>query len=319
MTGPETVATYHRMVTIREFENHAAQLRSKGTIVCSLHLCNGQEAIAVGARAALGPVDTVNATYRGHHWAIACGTPIDALFGEFMGRETGINGGRGGAGFFADPEHGFLGESGIVGARRSDRRRRRARVPLRRIRPCRAHRVRRRRAQSGRSARGDDLRRDLPPAGGVPLREQRLCGVHADRVDVARRRARAAGGDVRIPRRRCRRNRPAPGGGCGRRCRRPCPGGGRPHARGRLRAPARRTPHPRSRALPPREARRPHGPPSRTRSPSCGARSSRRAWPGRRRSAGLRRTPAPRCGAPPSSAAEAPASDPARLEQHVYA
>ena len=71
MTGPETVATYHRMVTIREFENHAAQLRSKGTIVCSLHLCNGQEAIAVGARAALGPADTVNATYRGHHWAIA--------------------------------------------------------------------------------------------------------------------------------------------------------------------------------------------------------------------------------------------------------
>jgi TPP-dependent pyruvate/acetoin dehydrogenase alpha subunit len=115
MTGPETVATYHRMVTIREFENHAAQLRSKGTIVCSLHLCNGQEAIAVGARAALGPADTVNATYRGHHWAIACGTPIEALFGEFMGRETGINGGRGGAGFFADPDHGFLGESGIVG------------------------------------------------------------------------------------------------------------------------------------------------------------------------------------------------------------
>ena len=33
-----------------------------------------------------------------------------------MGRETGVNGGRGGAGFFADPDHGFLGESGIVGA-----------------------------------------------------------------------------------------------------------------------------------------------------------------------------------------------------------
>ena len=116
MTGPETVATYHRMVTIREFENHAAQLRSKGTIVCSLHLSNGQEAIAVGARAALQPTDTVNATYRGHHWAIACGTPLEALFGEFMGRETGVNGGRGGAGFFADPDNGFLGESGIVGA-----------------------------------------------------------------------------------------------------------------------------------------------------------------------------------------------------------
>ena len=116
MTGPETVAAYRLMVTIREFENHAAQLRNKGTIVCSLHLSNGQEAIAVGALATLEPVDTVNATYRGHHWAIACGTPLEPLFAEFMGRETGINGGRGGAGFFADPDHGFLGESGIVGA-----------------------------------------------------------------------------------------------------------------------------------------------------------------------------------------------------------
>ena len=116
MTQPETVATYRQMVTIREFENHAAQLRSRGTIVCSLHLSNGQEAIAVGAQAALEPVDTVNATYRGHHWAIACGTSLEALFGEFMGRETGVNGGRGGAGFFADPDHGFLGENGIVGA-----------------------------------------------------------------------------------------------------------------------------------------------------------------------------------------------------------
>lgn len=116
MTGSETVAAYRQMVTIREFENHAAQLRSRGTIICSLHLSNGHEAIAVGARAALRDVDTVNATYRGHHWAIACGTPLEALFGEFMGRETGVNGGRGGAGFFADPDHGFLGESGIVGA-----------------------------------------------------------------------------------------------------------------------------------------------------------------------------------------------------------
>ena len=47
MTGPETVAAYRLIMTIREFENHAAELRSKGTIVCSLHLSNGQEAIAV--------------------------------------------------------------------------------------------------------------------------------------------------------------------------------------------------------------------------------------------------------------------------------
>jgi pyruvate dehydrogenase E1 component alpha subunit len=116
MTGPEPVAAFRTMVVIREFENLAAQLRHRGTIICSLHLANGQEAIAVGAHAALGPADTVNATYRGHHWAIACGIPLEALFAEFMGRATGVNGGRGGAGFFADPDHRFLGENGIVGA-----------------------------------------------------------------------------------------------------------------------------------------------------------------------------------------------------------
>jgi TPP-dependent pyruvate/acetoin dehydrogenase alpha subunit len=116
MTGLDLVAAYRGMLTIREFENHAAQLRARGTIVCSLHLCNGQEAIAIGARAALSSGDAVTATYRGHHWAIACGTPLEALYGEFMGRESGINGGRGGAGFVADPDRGFLGENGIVGA-----------------------------------------------------------------------------------------------------------------------------------------------------------------------------------------------------------
>ncbi len=116
MTGLDRLEGYRAMVTIREFENHSSTLRTQGTIVCSLHLSNGHEAIAVGTRAALDPADTVNATYRGHHWAIASGTSLEALYGEFMGRRSGVNGGRGGAGFFADPAHAFLGESGIVGA-----------------------------------------------------------------------------------------------------------------------------------------------------------------------------------------------------------
>jgi TPP-dependent pyruvate/acetoin dehydrogenase alpha subunit len=115
MSELDLVDAYHRMALIRAFENHSAQLRRRGVIVCSLHLCNGHEAIAVGTLAALEQQDVVTATYRGHHWALACGTAPDSLFGEFMGKERGLNGGRGGAGYFADPDHGFLGESGIVG------------------------------------------------------------------------------------------------------------------------------------------------------------------------------------------------------------
>ena len=116
MSGLDLLEAYRLMATIRCFEVRAAELRAAGEIVCSLHLCIGQEAIAVGARAALERPYTVLATYRGHHWAVACGVPLEALFAEFLGREGGVNGGRGGAGLFVAPEAGFLGENGIVGA-----------------------------------------------------------------------------------------------------------------------------------------------------------------------------------------------------------
>jgi TPP-dependent pyruvate/acetoin dehydrogenase alpha subunit len=111
----DLLQAYRTMLLIRQFELAAAELRTDGRIICSLHLCNGQEAIAVGARSALRPGDTVVATYRGHHWGITWGIPLDALMAEFMGGEAGVNGGRAGAGLFVAPEHGFLGEIGIVG------------------------------------------------------------------------------------------------------------------------------------------------------------------------------------------------------------
>lgn len=106
---------YRSVLEIRRFEERVREMRKSGQITCSLHLCIGQEQIAVAARAALADSDVVFATYRGHHWAIACGTPLAGLFAEFMGREGGINGGRAGAGLFVAPRYGFLGENGIVG------------------------------------------------------------------------------------------------------------------------------------------------------------------------------------------------------------
>jgi pyruvate dehydrogenase E1 component alpha subunit len=112
----DLLAAYRQTYAIRRFEERANELRHSGEITCSVHLCIGQEQVAVAARAALTGVDTVVATYRGHHWAISWGVPIEALFGEFLGRRGGVNGGRGGAGLFMAPRLGFLGETGIVGA-----------------------------------------------------------------------------------------------------------------------------------------------------------------------------------------------------------
>ncbi|HZR93179.1 MAG TPA: thiamine pyrophosphate-dependent dehydrogenase E1 component subunit alpha [Gaiellaceae bacterium] len=114
MIRPED--TYLAIATIRRFEERCLELKAQGLIQGSMHLCCGQEAIPVGACAALEPRDALTATYRGHGWAIARGIPIVDLFAELMGRDSPLCGGRGGSAYFSSAEHGFLGENSIVGA-----------------------------------------------------------------------------------------------------------------------------------------------------------------------------------------------------------
>jgi TPP-dependent pyruvate/acetoin dehydrogenase alpha subunit len=113
----ELINDYRQVLRIRRFEEEVRDLRTSGEIVGSVHLCIGQEAVPVGAVHELDlSRDAVFATYRGHGWAVACGTPLEALFAELLGRESGVNGGRGGSAYFSDPDHGFYGENSIVGA-----------------------------------------------------------------------------------------------------------------------------------------------------------------------------------------------------------
>ncbi|MFF0449859.1 thiamine pyrophosphate-dependent enzyme [Streptomyces sp. NPDC004609] len=105
------------MQRIRYFEEEVARLRATDDIVGSVHLCNGQEAIYAGACAALDlSRDAVFPTYRGHGWTLACGTPPYPLIAELLGRESGMNGGRGGSAYLTAPDHGMYGENSIVGA-----------------------------------------------------------------------------------------------------------------------------------------------------------------------------------------------------------
>lgn len=107
---------YRQMSTIRRFEEQILDLGREGHIVGSIHLCLGQEAIPVGAAAALQDQDRVLSTYRGHGWALACGTDPEALMAEIAQRAAGVNGGRAGSPLLSDPDNGFLGENSIVGA-----------------------------------------------------------------------------------------------------------------------------------------------------------------------------------------------------------
>lgn len=104
------------MALIRAFEERVLALSLDGHVAGSVHLCLGQEAIPVGALAALGPADRVLATYRGHGWAIARGSSPTGVLAEIAQREGGVNGGRAGSPLLSDPAVGFLGENSIVGA-----------------------------------------------------------------------------------------------------------------------------------------------------------------------------------------------------------
>jgi len=104
------------MLRIRRFEDAVAGLFARNLVRGSTHLCQGQEAVTVGVADALRPGDTMVCTYRGHGATIAQGVPLDACFGEILGRAHGLVGGRGGSMHFTDVERGALGSNGIVGA-----------------------------------------------------------------------------------------------------------------------------------------------------------------------------------------------------------
>jgi pyruvate dehydrogenase E1 component alpha subunit len=104
------------MALIRSFEDKVQELFMGGHIEGSTHLCQGQEAVSVGAIAAMRPGDVQTNTYRGHGEALALGTPAETAFAELMGRVTGGSGGVGGSMHLIDVGRGNIGANAIVGA-----------------------------------------------------------------------------------------------------------------------------------------------------------------------------------------------------------
>jgi pyruvate dehydrogenase E1 component alpha subunit/2-oxoisovalerate dehydrogenase E1 component len=104
-----------QMVLIRRFEEKAAELYTVGKIRGFLHLYIGEEAVAVGAMAALTPDDNVVATYREHGQALARGMPAGAAMAEMYGKASGCSRGRGGSMHLFDVSRRFYGGHAIVG------------------------------------------------------------------------------------------------------------------------------------------------------------------------------------------------------------
>ncbi len=105
------------MMLIRRFEEKAAQLYGLQEIGGFCHLYIGQEAVAVGAVAAIDLTeDYVLTAYRDHGHALACGTEPGVIMAELFGKITGCSRGKGGSMHLFDVDRHFFGGNGIVGA-----------------------------------------------------------------------------------------------------------------------------------------------------------------------------------------------------------
>jgi pyruvate dehydrogenase E1 component alpha subunit/2-oxoisovalerate dehydrogenase E1 component len=104
-----------QMLLIRRFEEKSAELYSAMKIRGFLHLYIGEEAVAVGVMAALGPEDAVVATYREHGQALARGMNANLIMAEMYGKLEGCCRGRGGSMHLFDAATRFYGGNAIVG------------------------------------------------------------------------------------------------------------------------------------------------------------------------------------------------------------
>lgn len=112
----DPLGRYERMVEIRIVEDTVNELFATGAIHGTTHLCQGQEALAVGLASTTRADDVVTTTYRGHGVALALGMTPLALLAEIMGRTGGCTGGVGGSMHMSDPGIGLLPTFAIVGA-----------------------------------------------------------------------------------------------------------------------------------------------------------------------------------------------------------
>lgn len=104
----------HQMLRVRRLEEQCVELYSAAKIRGFLHVYIGEEAVAAGVMATLGPEDAVVATYREHGHALLRGVPAGAILAEMYGYVEGCCRGRGGSMHLFDAATRFYGGNAIV-------------------------------------------------------------------------------------------------------------------------------------------------------------------------------------------------------------
>src|SRR5512139_3489207 len=126
LTREDLMDSLRQIMEIRALENNISKLLTKAVLKGASHLYAGQEAVAVGAIAALRDDDLITSTHRGHGHGHAHGDKAaktseekqdhyNKMMAEVLGKSGGYCKGKGGSMHIADVKHGNLGATGIVG------------------------------------------------------------------------------------------------------------------------------------------------------------------------------------------------------------
>src|ERR671913_2167670 len=106
---------FREMLLIRRFEEKVEERFRAGELPGFLHVCIGQEAVAVGVIRALEEGDVIASTHRAHGHALAKGTHPNEVMAELYGKLEGCSHGYGGSMHLYYIERGNLGANAVVG------------------------------------------------------------------------------------------------------------------------------------------------------------------------------------------------------------
>lgn len=109
------IKMYRGIALTKAFNGRFVKLKAQGLVPGPIHQTEGQEAVGVGACAALDMDDYIAGYYRGFAEWIYRGCDLHKLAAELLGRATGLCKGKGGEMTFADTSVGLMSCSGIIG------------------------------------------------------------------------------------------------------------------------------------------------------------------------------------------------------------
>ena len=115
--APEVLkAIYGQMARIRAVDKAIQAGLSAGKFMFTYWPMTGQECIPATISQLITSRDYMVTTYRGIHDQVAKGVDLYGMFAEALGREGGLNKGKGGSPHISDPSSGSMVTTAIVGA-----------------------------------------------------------------------------------------------------------------------------------------------------------------------------------------------------------